>query len=524
MKSLVFTLACAATLAVTLAAADKPTPRQKARELLESAAEMAAATKPDVQPAVLYHLAENYQDFDKKKAIEFFRQAFTAAATPPVSPSPFASSMQVEVVVALAGMDSAEAIAMLKRMEPAASGYDYRTFAASRLIGTLVAKGQIQQSLDLAEYLGSSGAYPFDGIGLVLSKLPEGDERIPAVFSSALTAFTVKPDDGFYDALTRHWKQLPAGMAKTALDRVLSSILGRSSDQPYRTRTLSSSKGNASFSTRLEADLFDVAPLVRELDPKRYEELLADHLELRSALQLFPGGGPSIQDERGVTIYTVGSDAKAGDAEARRSADALNNRMKTAALINSRVETALAALAKDPDKALDLVADIPSPPQQAIVIARIAQSVGENDATKARKVLSRSIGMLEDIKYPEDRIAAWDAVAGVAVVIKDEPTLQRAIDHMLDDAAALYKEDSDGDKPNRAWMENWPSTQAYRRAIFRAVKLLSVDATPLLEKIPETNQNVLARIAMAQALLERDLGRLQTYGGRRRPEQTSTGR
>jgi hypothetical protein len=162
---------------------------------------------------------------------------------------------------------------------------------------------------------------------------------------------------------------------------------------------------------------------------------------------------------------------------------------------------------------------IPSPPKQAEILGRIAQSVSENDAAAGRRVLSRCITLLDGVKYPEDRVIAWDAVAGAALAIKDETLVQRAIDRMLADAAELYKEDTDSDHPNRAWRENWPSTQAYRRALIRAAKLLSVDAEPILQKIVDPDQNVLARLTLAQALLERPFDRLQSFGGRQRTPQ-----
>jgi hypothetical protein len=247
---------------------------------------------------------------------------------------------------------------------------------------------------------------------------------------------------------------------------------------------------------------------------------VSNRADLRSALQLFPGGALSVVEGSGASIYSVSGGKSGGSSEEQRARDAVTTRMQTAALINARSEAALTALAKDPDKALELVAEIPSPPKQADVLAQIAQSVGENDVAKARRVLSRCLSVLEDVKYPEDRVSAWDAVAGAAVVIKDEAILLRAVDRMLADAAELYKEDSNADRPNRAWRENWPSTQAYRRAIGRAVKLQGVDAEPVLQKITDPGQNVLARIAMAQALLERPFDRLQTFGGRPRAPQT----
>ena len=78
--------------------------------------------------------------------------------------------------------------------------------------------------------------------------------------------------------------------------------------------------------------------------------------------------------------------------------------------------------------------------------------------------------------------------------------------------------------PTAPGARNWPSTQAYRRAIIRATKLLSVDAEAVLQKITDADQNVLARIAIAQALLDRPFDRFQTYGGRQRDPQLSTGK
>jgi hypothetical protein len=203
----------AAVLAAPVPAVDKPTPRQKARELLDSAAEMIAATQPDTQAAALMHLADNYQVFDRKKAIEYFKQAFTAAE----SGNAMAKNLQTEVVVALAALDSAEGIALLKQVPAPSEGYDNRPYAAARVMGGLVQKDQIQTALDLAEYMGSAGAYPFEGVGQVLAKLPQGDPQIAAVFSSALAAYTVKPNPSFATLLMRYRRQLPPGMAEAAL-------------------------------------------------------------------------------------------------------------------------------------------------------------------------------------------------------------------------------------------------------------------------------------------------------------------
>jgi hypothetical protein len=360
----------AVALAGTLTPAEKPTPRQKAKELLDSAAGMAAAVSPD-------------------NATVFHRGA------------------QADIAVMLAAIDPSEAVGLLKQIQPPNQGYDNRSYAASRVIDVLLEKDQMGAAMALAEYMGGAGAYPVVGVNHIIRKLPEGDPQRAALFSAALSAYTVKPDRGFHDMLMRYHKELPPGMAQTAVGRIVSTILDRKDDGGnYQPRTYASAKGTVSFTNRQDSELFDFMPLVREVGPKRYEELVANRVELRSALGFFPGGGPSVADDRGITIYSVSS---------------------------------------GPGKA------------------------------KA-------------------------------------------------DAADLYKEDSNTDRPNRAWREYWPSTQAYRRAIIRATKLMGVDAEPVLLKITDTDVNVPARITMAQALLERPYGNFQTYGGRVRPPQLTTGK
>ena len=495
-------------------AADKPTPRQKARELLDSAAEMIAATQPDVQVAALYHLGDNYQAFDKKKAVEYFKQAFTTAANPPASANAaFSRSMQMEIVVSLAALDPAEGVALVKLIPAPAQGYDNRSFAAARVIGKLLEKGQLENAIELAEYMGALGAYPFEGVAQVMAKLPAGDPRLAAIFSQALSAYTVKPNPSFARLLTRFCRDLPLGMPETALSRILSIVLGSKTDDQYNPTTIASAKGTVTFTNRVEADLFEVMPLVREIDPKRYEDLLAQHVEVRSALGIFPGGGPSIASQRGVWIYTVSG----GD---RRQAETLNEQQKLRALIENRAMEALETAAKDMDKGLDLVPGIPSPPKQAEVLGRMAEMVGDHDSATAKRVLSKCILLLDDVKHPDDRVEIWEIVASAAALVKDEALALRAIDRLLSDAELLYKDDTNGDRPNRAWRESWPSTQAFRRAVIRATKLSGVDAEALLVKITDPDQNVLARLTMAQALLERPFDPLRSFGGRPHAPQT----
>src|SRR6266481_750914 len=63
--------------------AEKRDPKKKAAVLLDNAGQAVGTARPEVQVFGLLHLAENYEPIDKKKSLEYFHQAFDAAASIP---------------------------------------------------------------------------------------------------------------------------------------------------------------------------------------------------------------------------------------------------------------------------------------------------------------------------------------------------------------------------------------------------------------------------------------------------------
>jgi hypothetical protein len=188
-------------------------------------------------------------------------------------------------VIALAALDSAEGIALLKQVEAPAQGYDNGSYAAARIVGGLVQKEEFLTAIDLADYMGAAGAYPCEGIGILFGKLPPGDERVAAVFSDALNAYTLKPSNSFGALVIRYRKELPAGMLPLAVSRILANVLSSKDDRPIEPLTWCRSKATATFTNRDDAELFDLMRLVREVDASRSNDILSTHAQLRSALR-----------------------------------------------------------------------------------------------------------------------------------------------------------------------------------------------------------------------------------------------
>src|SRR5579863_1433411 len=116
---------------------------------------------------------------------------------------------------------------MLRQMRPAPA------HVVGNIVGRMLEKNQIDDAMQLVEGAGSTGEYSFDAVEQIFKKLPPNDARRVAVFSSAMSAFTLHPLDpeddhpqrGFPDLLARHWQEIPRSMAELSLDAIVNSIL-----------------------------------------------------------------------------------------------------------------------------------------------------------------------------------------------------------------------------------------------------------------------------------------------------------
>src|SRR5207244_3805183 len=119
--------------------------------------------------------------------------------------------------------------------------------------------------------------------------LPPHDNRRLSIVAYAMSAYALRPGPGFSEFLARRWTELPRSMVQTALGSVIENILNDKSDE-FLNVTFSSEKGSASLHNRQDAALFDLMHVVREIDPKRADEILESRKELADVLQKFPQG------------------------------------------------------------------------------------------------------------------------------------------------------------------------------------------------------------------------------------------
>jgi hypothetical protein len=92
-----------------------------------------------------------------------------------------------------------------------------------------------------------------------------------------------------------------------------------------------------------------------------------------------------------------------------------------------------------------------------------------------------------------------------------------AVDGLLAEAHRVHKEDANPENPNLAPLAFWPSSGAYKRALYWAGRLIDPDAKRLLSEIPEPDLALLASVELAAGLLGVDEYHGMQMTGRPRP-------
>jgi len=481
----------------------KPTPKEKAAELLQAAFDMAPGVQPEVGATALMRIAENYQGLDDKKAREAMQRAFAVSLGIPPSDDAKRIRVQILVVSAAAKVNVKDAMEMIRQTEPLAYVpiYDPRQRPIDDIVGRLIEEKKFDEAIDFVSSVGVVGQYPYAAAGTIFEKLPKQDLRRSQVFGTAFSVYALRPASPFTDFIVKHWKELPKSSAEAAVEAIVSYALSFKSDE-YLLETIGSSKGTLTLRTRTDVELFNIMHLLRSFDKKRAEEILASDPELKAALDRFPDGRASMgqilsinisEDSTPESIQSAMKDSEAGTQLA--SVMEQVGKLFQFNLPDDEAE-------KNFMKMLELIKTLPDPGQRAEQLSSIASAVTDEPAI-AKSILTDCMEIMKDIKDPDATVEPWNNIADVAHEIKDDKLTGEAIDHALDNAAALLRRDTDPDKPNIGLRDQWPSVNAYRKAAISAVKSFGVDAQWVLTRIEDPDMGLYARVEMAQALLER---------------------
>ncbi len=279
----------------------KPTPQQQiGLKILDQQTGVAKGLTPAMRTFALLEIARGYEKPDRPKALATLRDAFQASQTIEDDPDPRTSNktwLRDQVVERLVALDPA----YCERLVPQLAG-ETRAVAISALVQHYTSGKQFAHAVALLSQLGDQ-EFPYLPAGKLMQVLPpEMAADKQNLFSQALASFSQHEHDHqtgpdqFGVFIARTWQGLPPDLVQQAVDEALKQA--RQSDHKMEI-TVGAQKGSASFSSIYEYTLFELMPVLRDLDPDRADRLLQENRDLQSTLKQFPNGLQSLDPKHG---------------------------------------------------------------------------------------------------------------------------------------------------------------------------------------------------------------------------------
>lgn len=286
-----------------------------------------------------------------------------------------------------------------------------------------------------ALHLAETGLYPFAAMAPILRDLSESDPAAAqAVFSEALASFQrptflrVETRESMFSRFLRDvWEVIPAPLAHEALRSLVSDLVSRKEDEleNYRVQVYTD-KGAVSFGTMSDRLLFELAPLIREVDPVWIRRLSADRPEFARAMQV----GGSLQRSEGTVVR-----GRATSAEIMAAAQRGSERRRLAHIQSIAPE--------NPEEALRLTTTLPDPVLRATGLAYAAVGFTSRSPERARDLTEGSkqtIGTLED---EPGKVEALASLAQAYASLGDLTSFRATARQAFDLGTELFQQDLD---------------------------------------------------------------------------------
>ncbi len=510
------------------AAVKKPAPKltptqQQGLRLLKAAQTEAAALQPDMRAFVLWQVSNAYTTLSPAKKDALLRSAFLVtqsiennSSNPescPVSetePCGIKGWLQESILSRILQQSADAAEKLLPRAEPAV-----RRQMGAQLVEYHVGKKSFDRAEALLTAISDQKDYPYGAATDLLVALP--DERAAdrlTIFDQALNNFEQNGTTGGTQdigmLIVRCWNHLPSGLVLEAIDKVLDEA---KSDKAFPWQiSMTTAQGSISLNSTYELRLFQLLPVLEELDKERADSLLQDNAEMQADLQRFPNGMKSVNPSAygdpsagkngnpGPTMMSVGmggNPTRNAEFQAKQEAQMGIDKQKNAVI--SEAET-------DPKQALtdaltlplsDAYGDFSSPRVSAL--EAIAQSAAKKDLIVAKAALDEIV-KLEDQLSPS-QAQTLDKVPQSYLDLGDEEGAKKALKGLLKIAEKLYARDNDPDDPNQAFKGTWPSTSLWRKCVQIAGKISPDVALEVIAGISDPEIETFQKVAYASSLL-----------------------
>ncbi len=476
--------------------------KQRGRQLLEtSAAEAGGLSEAAMRGYTWLQVARVYATFDHPQALDLLNQAWEAASGLP-DDSKAKPRLEQQILEALAPLDPARADELLPQV-PA----DARQGALQSLLDYYGKNKQFDRAFGVVERLAADGQFPFTAATRLLSLLPpESAEERQRLFQSALQSFRAEPQAEGYASpggdfgamIVQEWKNLPPALVRQAIDELLSKA--ESPEGGSMEMTMFGGNGTLAFNSRYEWRLFQVLPILRQIDESAAEALLKKYQSLDAQLQRYPQGMASWQGDpqqpsvNGTVVTTRDSTGP------RSTPPAPPPRVYQMLKMVEQMNRVLRDVRDHPQDALAQALAISDDTTRLRTLILVARATQKSNASVCTNALGRVVDQSDRVELQEASNLLVDA-GRVYLAISDNDGVKTAAQRGASAAAKMYRADTNPDDPNQATKAYWPSTNAWTNFARLAAEVSPDTAVQMVNEIPDEEIRPLVRIALAATWL-----------------------
>jgi len=471
-------------------------------QLLKTVESESAGLQMDMRAFVQWQSARAYSNFDHSKADNLRKQAFQTtlsidnpAENPNCTNQSFCAKawLQESILLDIIKKSAPEAETLL----PTAEG-SIRDNIVAQLVNYYVGKRDFTRAQDLLLHVSNDKDYPFRAAAQLIKSLGKGRsaDRL-AVFTQALNNFknygstdTIFSAD-FGSLIAAVWDLLPPDAVLEAIDELLNEAKSHTGTADVQV-SLSAKGDSVTLNSMYQLRLFQLLPILQELDASRAQSLLRDNEVARVNLQRFPKGVAAVDSMR-----FLPADSVSGKPE-------INDELE--ARIRNQAEQVIESAEKDPKQALNDAVTLPISAgcygfrcARVLALEGIARKTLRKHPTIAKSALDELLKLTDQLSLHQDSYLA--DVPQLYLTIGDEQGARSAIKSLSKIAEKVYAADNDPDNPNLAFKGTWPSSRLWRSCVEAADKISPELVHEIISGIPDEDIAVFQKITYANSLL-----------------------
>jgi hypothetical protein len=371
-----------------------------------------------------------------------------------------------------------------------------------------------------------------------MQALPADDNaEISQLFTTALASFREHKHEGmmfggddFGEMIMRNWKRLPAPTVKEAIYEALNQAKAAAQDSKNPGDgqiAMASDKGSLRFNSMYEYRLFQLLPVLRNIDSDEADKLIKENKDADTLLAKYPDGAASFMPPP--------NRAQSGDAGAGKGAGAAagNARPRSSTMISVggpvNPNGDMAAQVQEMQRAAKIASDAEEHPQDALANAGsiqnksfraqalmgIARTNVKKNPSVAKEAISRAVDLVPDLPQTAGQVFIMRDAANLYLQMDETDSAKKIVEKGLALADKAYKDDANADDPNKALKAYWPSTEGYRSFLRVAAKISPQWAASLLKDIADPEVKVSAETAMALEYMGMGGGRSEVITARK---------